>query len=148
MIISQNKIYNFDIWKFQFNMSIQICILIYLLDQYFQYNKIDYTNRIYLYPENELEIDNVCALSGKTIRELGEDLIYTEHLYLSEHCGKSEKCYETEEGIFQCGEKILLQKIGDDCGINEECFTGLCNYGKCSSISNDDYLYFNMNKFK
>ena len=55
-----------------------------------------------------------------------KDIIYTDYVYLKSHCGKTEKCYETEEGIFQCGEKILLQKIGDDCGINEECFTGLC----------------------
>ena len=137
MIISQDKIYNFDIWKFQFNKPIQILVFIYLFALYFQYNIIPYTKTIYLYPENELEIDDVCALSGKTMRILDQDLIETPYLYLSEHCGKSEKCYETEEGIFQCGEKILLQKIGDDCGINEECFTGLCNYGKCSSISND-----------
>ena len=127
MIISQGKIYNFDIWKFQFNKPIQILVFIYLFALYFQYNIIRYTKTIYLYPENELEIDDVCALSGKTMRILDEDLIETPYLYLSEHCGKSEKCYETEEGIFQCGEKILLQKIGDDCGINEECFTGLCN---------------------
>ena len=138
MIISQGKIYNIDIWKFQFNKPIQILVFIYLFALYFQYNIIPYTKTIYLYPENELEIDDVCALSGKTMRILGPDLIETPYLYLSEHCGKSEKCYETEEGIFQCGEKILLQKIGDDCGINEECFTGLCSFGKCSSISNDD----------
>ena len=107
------------------------------MNLYFQ-SYIYYTNRIYLYPERDLGIDDICALSGKTIRELGPDIIYTDYLYLNTHCGKTEKCYETEEGIFQCGEKILLQKIGDDCGINEECFTGLCNYGKCSSISNDD----------
>ena len=136
MIISQNKIYNFVIWKIKINMPLQIFIFIYLFNLYFQ-DDIYYTNRIYLYPEKELEIDDVCALAGKTIRELGPDIIHTDYLYLNCHCGKSEKCYETEEGIFQCGEKILLQKIGDDCGINEECFTGMCNYGKCSSISND-----------
>lgn len=125
------------IWKFSITRQIQFFIFINLLNLYFQ-SYIYYTNRIYLYPERDLGIDDICALSGKTIRELGPDKIYTDYLYLSTHCGKTEKCYETEEGIFQCGEKILLQKIGDDCGINEECFTGLCNYGKCSSISNDD----------
>ena len=125
------------IWKFSIIRQIQFFIFINLLNLYFQ-SYIYYTNRIYLYPERDLGIDDICALSGKTIRELGPDIIYTDYLYLSTHCGKTEKCYETEEGIFQCGEKILLQKIGDDCGINEECFTGLCNYGKCSSISNDD----------
>ena len=125
------------IWKFSITRQIQFFIFINLLNLYFQ-SYIYYTNRIYLYPERDLGIDDICALSGKTIRELGPDIIYTDYLYLSTHCGKTEKCYETEEGIFQCGEKILLQKIGDDCGINEECFTGLCNYGKCSSISNDD----------
>ena len=125
------------IWKFSIIRQIQFFIFINLLNLYFQ-SYIYYTNRIYLYPERDLGIDDICALSGKTIRELGPDIIYTDYLYLSTHCGKTEKCYETEEGIFQCGEKIFLQKIGDDCGINEECFTGLCNYGKCSSISNDD----------
>ena len=125
------------IWKFSIIRQIQFFIFINLLNLYFQ-SYIYYTNRIYLYPERDLGIDDICALSGKTIRELGSDIIYTDYLYLSTHCGKTEKCYETEDGIFQCGEKILLQKIGDDCGINEECFTGLCNYGKCSSISNDD----------
>ena len=125
------------IWKFIITRQIQFFIFINLLNLYFQ-SYIYYTNRIYLYPERDLGIDDICALSGKTIRELGPDIIFTDYLYLSTHCGKTEKCYETENGIFQCGEKILLQKIGDDCGINEECFTGLCNYGKCSSISNDD----------
>ena len=118
-------------------IHIKFFILIYLFHQNLQ-TDIYNTDIIVLYPESDLEIDDVCALSGQTKKYLGPDVIYTDYLYLKEHCGKSEKCYETEEGIFQCGEKILLQKIDDECGINEECYTGMCNYGKCNSIKNGE----------
>ena len=129
--------HNYPIWKFQEYLRIKFFVLIYLFNQYFQ-AYIYKTERIFLYPEKKLKIKDVCALSGQTIRELGSDKIYTDYLYLKNHCDKTEKCYKTEEGIFQCGEKILLQKIGDDCAINEECFTGLCSFGRCFSIGNDD----------
>ena len=138
MIISHLFEYLFDIWNPKSNIHIKLFILLYLFHQNLQDVIYNTEQIIYLYPERDLGIDDICALSGKTIRELGSDIIYTDYLYLSTHCGKTEKCYETEEGIFQCGEKILLQKIGDDCGINEECFTGMCSFGRCTSIPNDE----------
>ena len=93
---------------------------------------------ISIYPEEKLRMKNICAISGKTKRILGSTIIHNNYLYLKTHCGKGEKCYETEPGYYQCGKKLTFQKIGQDCGVNEECYTGLCDYGKCSSVGNDE----------
>lgn len=85
---------------------------------------------IFIYPEEKLRIKNICAIFGK--------IKTNEYFYLKTHCSKKERCYQTEEGIYQCGKKIYFQKIGEDCGVNEECYTGLCYFGKCSSIDNDE----------
>ena len=128
----------FDVWNPKSNIHIKLFILLYLFHQNLQDVIYNTEQIIYLYPEKDLKIKDVCAISGSTKKYLGPDIIYTDYVYLKSHCGKNEKCYETEEGIFQCGEKILLQKIGDDCGINEECFTGMCSFGRCTSIPNDE----------
>ena len=94
--------------------------------------------QIIIYPDEKIKMKNVCAISGKTKRILDSMIIYNYYLYLKTNCGKNERCYETEPGYYQCGKKITLQKIGDDCAVNEECYTGLCYYGKCSSINNDE----------
>ena len=135
------------ITKYQINFHIGIFVLLYLSNLTLQ-QIVEINNDlvIYLYPEKDLGIKNICALSGTTRKYIGNNVYTNKYLYLKSHCGKTEKCYETEKeivgdkevSIFQCGEKILLQKIGDECGINGECFTGLCNYGKCSSIGNDE----------
>jgi len=138
MIISHLFEYLFDIWNPKSNIHIKLFILLYLFHQNLQDVIYNTEQIIYLYPEKDLKIKDVCAISGSTKKYLGPDIIYTDYVYLKSHCGKNEKCYETEEGIFQCGEKILLQKIGDDCGINEECFTGMCSFGRCTSIPNDE----------
>ena len=138
MIFSQYFNYNLKIWKVNQYMYLRFFIILYLFNLNLQSIIYNTQQIIYLYPEKKLKIKDVCAISGSIKKYLGPDIIYYDYLYLKSHCKKKEKCYETEEGIFQCGEKILLQKIGDDCGINEECFTGLCSFGKCSSISNDD----------
>ena len=138
MIISHLFKYLFDLWNPKSNIHIKLFILLYLFHQNLQDVIYNTEQIIYLYPEKDLKIKDVCAISGSTKKYLGPDIIYTDYVYLKSHCGKTEKCYETEEGIFQCGEKILLQKIGDDCGINEECFTGMCSFGRCTSIPNDE----------
>ena len=89
---------------------------------------------IYLYPEEEIKMKNVCAIAGKKKSIHG----ILNYLYLKTHCSRNELCYETEPGYYQCGKKINLQKIGEDCGVNEECYTGICNYGKCASINDDE----------
>ena len=138
MIISHLLKYLFDIWNPKSNIHIKLFILLYLFHRNLQDVIYNTEQIIYLYPEKDLKIKDVCAISGSTKKYLGPDIIYTDYVYLKSHCGKTEKCYETEEGIFQCGEKILLQKIGDECGINEECFTGMCSFGRCTSIPNDE----------
>ena len=94
--------------------------------------------QIIIYPDEKIKMKNVCAISGKAKRTLDSMIIYNYYLYLKTHCAKNERCYEAEPGYYQCGKKITLQKIGDDCAVNEECYTGLCYYGKCSSINNDE----------
>ena len=132
--ILKNQLFS---WKIKYIMNIKFFILIYLFNQNIQ-AEIYKTEQIFLYPEKKLKIKDICAISGSTKKYLGPDIIYTNYLYLKSHCDKTEKCYETEEGIFQCGKKILLQKIGDGCAINEECFTGMCSFGRCTSIPNDE----------
>ena len=85
----------------------------------------------HIYPEKKLRMKNICAISKSE-----------EFLYLKTRCSKNERCYLTEKdekiNIYQCGKKVYYQKIGEDCGVNEECYTGLCFFGKCSSINNDE----------
>ena len=108
------------------------------------YNKFKFQTEIFntqiisIYPKEKIKMNNVCAISGKKKRILGTTIIHNNYLYLKTHCSKKEKCYETEPGYYQCGKKLTYKKIGDDCGVNEECYTGLCDFGKCSSIEDDE----------
>ena len=114
-------------------------ILFLSLYNLYLFQSVIYNSQVItIYPEEKIRMKNVCAISGQTKRILGSDIIYNNYLYLKTHCSKNERCYETEPGYYQCGKKLRFQKIGKDCGVNEECYTGLCNYGKCSSIANDE----------
>jgi hypothetical protein len=119
-------------------MFIKIIIILSLYNAYKFQTTIYNPETIYLYPEEKIKMKNVCAIYGQTKRIIGTTTIYNNYMYLKTHCSRNEKCYETEPGYFQCGKKINLQKIGKDCGVNEECYTGLCNYGKCASINDDE----------
>ena len=125
-------------------MFIKIFLFISLYNFYkLQLQSIIYNPKVIsIYPEEKLRMKNICAISGQSKRKLGSTIIYTDYLYLKNHCSKKEKCYETEPGIYQCGKKIHFLKIGEDCGVNEECYTGMCNFGKCSSIENDEDCTF------
>ena len=119
-------------------MLLKISLFISLYRLYILQTVIYNSERISIYPEDPLVMENICAISGKTKKILGSTTIHNNYLYLKRHCAEDEKCYETETGIYQCGKKIQFQKIGEDCGANEECYTGLCFYGKCGSIGNDE----------
>ena len=114
-------------------MLYKIFLFLTIIDLY-NLNEI----KTFIYPEEKLRMKNICAISGVTKRILGSNTYSNSYLYLKTHCSKNERCYNTEEGIYQCGKKIHFQKIGEDCGVNEECYTGLCFFGKCSSIGNDE----------
>ena len=119
-------------------MFITIIIILSIYNLYIFQTTIYNPEIIYIYPEEKIKMKNVCAISGQTKRIIGSNIIINNYIYLKTHCSKNEKCYETEPGYYQCGTKINFQKIGKECGVNEECYTGLCNYGVCSSIDNDD----------
>ena len=122
----------FNFYKFKNKMLMKLFLFISL------YNLQDSFEEIYIYPEEPLVMDNICAISGKTKKILGSTTIEKNYLYLKRHCAENEKCYKTGKDIYQCGNKILFHKIGEECGVNEECYTGLCFYGKCGSIGNDE----------
>ena len=94
--------------------------------------------QIYLYPDDKIKMKNVCAISGTQKKVRGSTTTISTYLYLKEKCGKKEKCVETQTGYYQCIKKTFLRKIGESCGINEECYTGLCYNTECSSIQNDE----------
>ena len=104
-------------------------LMLFLILSFFDFfNSKDFIS--YIYPEEKLKMKNICAIKGNKKDK--------QYYYLKTHCSKKERCYKTDEGIYQCGKRIKFHKIGDDCGVNEECYTGLCFFGKCSSINNDD----------
>ena len=96
------------------------------------------SNQIYYYPDDKIKMKNVCAISGIQNITRGDITNTYYFLYLKKKCGKKEKCVETQSGYYQCVKKTFLQKIGDKCGVNEECYTGLCYSGECSAIQNDE----------
>ena len=116
-------------------MFTTILIFFSLYNLYFFQTINDIT---YIYPEEKLKMKNVCALKGQLKKTIGSTTTIYHYLYLKTHCSKNERCYETEEGYYQCGKRISFQKIGKDCGVNEECYTGICNNGKCEAIGNDE----------
>ena len=101
-------------------------------------NQTDPDETIYIYPEEKLRMKNICAISGKVKKTIGATTTIYHYIYLKTHCSKKERCYETEEGYYQCGRRIRFRKIGEDCGVNEECYTGMCSFEKCTAIENDE----------
>ena len=84
-----------------------------------------------------MKIKNVCALSGQ-IQKIRPTYSATyNYLYLKSSCSKDEKCYETEPGIYQCGKHITPHNRGEECSFNEECYSGICDMGKCYSLNSE-----------
>ena len=113
-------------------------IFIFLIAFNIYLNQTDPDETIYIYPEEKLKMKNVCAIAGKLKKTIGATTTIYNYIYLKTHCSKKERCYETEKGYYQCGKRIRYQKIGEDCGVNEECYTGICSNEKCAAIENDE----------
>lgn len=117
--------------------KILISYFLSILINFFHSSNLENEWFIYLYPYKKIKMKNVCAILEKKKYIAGSVTITQGYLYIKNKCGKNEKCVETEEGYFQCARKLKQRKIGENCGINEECYSGQCYNGKCGTIEND-----------
>ena len=87
--------------------------------------------------EDDLKLDDICAIEGTSTTEDEETLtqVTTKYLYIKETCSSDEKCKKMGDShLYQCFPKIEKLEIGDKCSVNEECYTGLCTMDICQGI--------------
>ena len=104
---------------------------------FFKYIKSITEPFLYKCLKDDLKLENICAIEGSLVKEDEETLIQTitNYLYIKESCGKSESCKKMDDSIlYQCFPKIKKLKLGYECSVNEECYSGLCTMSICQGI--------------
>ena len=87
--------------------------------------------------KDDIKIEKLCAIEGSLTEEDEETLLQrtTNYLYIKDICGKSESCKKMEDSkLYQCFPKIKKLKLGYECSVNEECYSGLCTMNICQGI--------------
>ena len=120
-------------------MFINFRIFLLYLCLFFLFFKINSITEPFIYKclKDDLQIEKICAIEGSASVEDEDTLVMTpiNYLYIKDSCDSDERCKEMDDlKIYQCFPKLVKLKIGEQCSVNEECYTGFCSMSICQGV--------------